>query len=177
LDLERLKRGVVETSFERADVAELVRRVIAEADFLSERKVVVHADAVEASIDPAKVERILENLLVNAAKHTPDDSTIWVDLISTPAWVQINVEDEGAGVPQPLRTVIFEPFRRGSPETSSPGAGIGLSLVARFAALHGGDAWVEDREGGGASFRVRLPRDRSIAAVHPANRERAGTGS
>ena len=52
---------------------------------------------------------------------------------------------------------IFEPFRQGpGPASASPGVGVGLSLVARFAELHGGRAWVEDRPGGGASFRVLL---------------------
>jgi signal transduction histidine kinase len=53
---------------------------------------------------------------------------------------------------------VFEPFRQGpGPSEHSPGVGVGLSLVARFAELHGGAAWVEDRPGGGASFRVYLP--------------------
>jgi K+-sensing histidine kinase KdpD len=55
---------------------------------------------------------------------------------------------------------IFEPFRQGPTSSAhSPGTGIGLSLVAMFAELHGGRAWIEDREGGGASFRVFLPGD------------------
>jgi signal transduction histidine kinase len=53
---------------------------------------------------------------------------------------------------------VFEPFRQGPTESvHAPGVGVGLSLVARFAELHGGRAWVEDRPGGGASFRVFLP--------------------
>lgn len=67
----------------------------------------------------------------------------------------LTVDDEGPGVPEHLKAVIFEPFRRGG-ESHAPGTGIGLSLVARFAELHGGRAWVEDRAGGGASFRVLL---------------------
>src|SRR5206468_5282301 len=64
----------------------------------------------------------------------------------------------GAGVPEDMRTTIFEPFRQGSETVlHSPGVGVGLSLVARFAQLHEGKAWVEEREGGGASFRVFLP--------------------
>jgi two-component system sensor histidine kinase KdpD len=58
-----------------------------------------------------------------------------------------------------LRREIFEPFRQGPTSSAhAPGTGIGLSLVAMFADLHGGRAWVQDREGGGASFRV-LPGD------------------
>ncbi|MDP9327719.1 MAG: PAS domain S-box protein [Actinomycetota bacterium] len=157
LDLERLKRGVVEASPELTDVGQLVRRAVAEADFLTERDVRLHADPIFAGIDPAKVERIVENLLVNAAKHTPDESVIWVSVIEEAGGIQIVVEDDGPGVPDDVRKAIFEPFRQGPGDHPSPGAGIGLSLVARFAELHGGSAWVQDREGGGASFRVRLP--------------------
>jgi signal transduction histidine kinase len=69
----------------------------------------------------------------------------------------IVVEDDGPGVPEDLRETIFEPFMQGpSLATHSPGVGVGLALVARFAELHGGRAWVQARPGGGASFRVYL---------------------
>ena len=82
------------------------------------------------------------------------------------------VEDAGPGVPEELRDSIFEPFRQGNEVvTHNPGVGIGLSLVTRFAELHGGRAWVEEREGGGASFRVYLPfasaADESYEALAP----------
>ena len=71
----------------------------------------------------------------------------------------LSVDDDGPGVPADLRDAIFEPFRQGpTAAPHSPGTGIGLSLVARFAELHGGRAWVEDRPAGGAAFRVFLPR-------------------
>jgi signal transduction histidine kinase len=69
-------------------------------------------------------------------------------------------------VPDELRKAIFEPFRQGKEVVQhSPGVGIGLSLVARFAALHSGRAWVDDRPGGGASFKVYLPRETPVRAV------------
>ena len=72
--------------------------------------------------------------------------------------VVIVIEDSGAGVPAELRDTIFEPFRQGPDAPQhSPGVGVGLTLVRRFAELHGGRAWVQDRDGGGASFRVFLP--------------------
>jgi signal transduction histidine kinase len=105
--------------------------------------------------DAAKVERMMENLLANAARHTPPDSSIWLRFEEADGGVVIVVEDDGPGVPDEQKELIFEAFRRGW--TTAEGSGIGLSLVARFAELHGGRAWVEDRPGGGASFRVFLP--------------------
>jgi signal transduction histidine kinase len=81
-----------------------------------------------------------------------------VSVEATPDGVLLRVDDAGPGIREDLKTTIFEPFRQGEETVShSPGVGIGLSLVARFAELHGGRAWVEDREGGGSSFRVYLP--------------------
>ena len=157
LDLERLKRGVVEASLEPTDVGKLVHHMVAEADFLSGRDVSVRADSIIATLDGAKVERIVENLLVNAGKHTPPGTPVWVEVTEHDGGLLIVVEDAGPGVPPALEEAVFEPFRQGEGYQPSPGSGIGLSLVARFAELHGGRAWVEPREGGGASFRVWLP--------------------
>ncbi|HEX8132233.1 MAG TPA: ATP-binding protein, partial [Actinomycetes bacterium] len=68
------------------------------------------------------------------------------------------VDDAGPGVPAEQRESIFRPFQRGPAGGGyAPGSGVGLALVAQFASLHHGHAWVEDRAGGGASFRVLLP--------------------
>jgi PAS domain S-box-containing protein len=158
LDLDRLSRGIVEPTLKRTDVGSLVSRLIAESDVAGGREVIVDAPEVWADIDGAKVERIVENLLANAARYTPAGTRIWVRVSEDAGDAVLAVEDEGPGVPPEQREGIFEPFRQG-PDTSehSPGVGIGLALVARFTELHGGRVWVEDREGGGASFRVRLP--------------------
>ena len=159
LDLDRLNRGIVEPQRRTCDIGSLARGTLASLEALSERHVVVATDDVELAVDAAKLERIVENLLTNAIRHTPTEGTIWLRVEGTTDGVLIVVEDDGPGVPEELRTTIFEPFRQGPAAPShSPGTGIGLSLVARFAELHGGRAWVEDRPGGGASFRVFLPR-------------------
>ena len=104
------------------------------------------------------MERIVENLVANAIRYTPVGTPIWVHATGDAESVLIVVEDAGPGIPEELRDSIFEPFRQGNEVvTHNPGVGIGLSLVTRFAELHGGRAWVEDRGGGGASFRVYLP--------------------
>ncbi len=164
LDLDRLGRGIVEPKLAETDVGALVNRLIGDSEILAGREVSTEVEPVRAEVDAAKVERIVENLFANTARHTPPAARVWIKVCAQDGGVLIVVEDDGPGVPAELRTTIFEPFRQG-PETPehSPGVGIGLALVARFAELHGGRAWVEDREGGGASFRVRLPTGRPAA--------------
>jgi signal transduction histidine kinase len=162
LDLDRLARGLVEPKRERTDLAELVTEVARESEQITGRHIRVAADDVVAAVDGPKVERIVENLCINAARHTPEGTPVWVRVRARDDGCLIIVDDAGPGVPEELKERIFEPFKQGptiSPQ--SPGVGIGLSLVARFAALHGGRAWVEDRPGGGASFRVFLKDPRS----------------
>lgn len=158
LDLDRLSRGVIESTFAPADVGALVTRVVTESEISAERTIEVDAPPVEADVDTAKVERIVESLLANADRHAPGDSRIRVRATTEGDDVVISVDDEGPAVPEDYRERIFEPFRRG-PEgrEQTLDVGVRLALVAGFAELHGGSAWVQDREGGGASFRVRLP--------------------
>ncbi len=158
LDLDRLQRGIISPQRRATDVGALVHQAVRESELLRDRPVDVLAAALVVNVDAAKVERILENMLSNASRHTPPGGRIWVRATPEAQGVLIVVEDEGPGVPDELKQAVFEPFRQGSgPADHAPGVGVGLSLVARFAELHGGRAWVEDRAGGGASFRVFVP--------------------
>lgn len=157
LDVDRMERGILEPRRHPVDLEALAERVVAETDVRG-RAVELDVSPLVAELDGPKVERILENLLVNAAKHTPPDTVVRVGIRPHEAGVLLVVEDEGSGVPDALKEAVFRPFERGPrAPTHAPGTGIGLSLVGRFAELHGGRAWVEDRPGGGASFRVYLP--------------------
>lgn len=157
LDLDRLGRGVLEAQRHEVDIASLVHHTVETLSTDGRTvRVSVEPPGLIAEVDPAQVERIVENLVVNAVRHTPRTAEIDVRVGPSTNGLLIVVEDDGPGVPSSQRERIFEPFHRDPASSTTPGTGIGLSLVARFAELHGGRAWVEDRPGGGASFRVVL---------------------
>ncbi|TMK92731.1 MAG: HAMP domain-containing histidine kinase [Actinobacteria bacterium] len=155
LDLDRLRRGQLQPEREPTDVGELADRVALELPSLSGHPIRIESEPMLVDVDRAKVERIVENLLNNAARHTPAGTPVQVLITEQGHGVVVVVEDEGPGVSDDIKDEIFEPFRQGA--SARGGVGIGLSLVQRFAELHGGTASVEDRPGGGARFVVTLP--------------------
>jgi PAS domain S-box-containing protein len=159
LDTERLARGVVEPKLQEIAVGKLVALLVWDSEAMAGRQVHMDTRSVTAWVDPQMISRIVENLLMNAARHTPPECQVWVRVLPEGGNVLIAVEDDGPGLPEVHRESVFQPFEHG-PMTSvhNPGVGVGLSLVAKFAELHGGRVWAEEREGGGASFKVLIPR-------------------
>ena len=159
LDLDKLDRGIVELRRELVDLASLVAGVVSEAaDELDAHPVSLDLLPTQVLADAPKVERVVENLLANAARHTDPGTPIWVRVEPLDRGALLCVDDAGPGIPAEQRESIFRPFQRGpAGATHAPGSGVGLALVAQIASLHDGRAWVEDRAVGGASFRVLLP--------------------
>lgn len=126
------------------------------------------AHPVHVEIDPGllvladrvKLGRAVGALLANAIVHTPIGTEIWIAAETTSDGVVIGVEDAGPGVSDEMKRRVFDPFHQGGAASHDPGMGLGLHLVAEVATLHGGRVWVEDREGGGAAFRLALPATR-----------------
>ena len=156
LDLERLERLDLVLHRVETDVGALVPEVI-ERVALGTRDVAMDISVLTADVDRVLFERILENLLRNEAQHTPDGCHLWIRCSREPDGVLLVVEDDGPGVPVDLVPRIFELFERDRSSGGSEGFGVGLTLVRRFAQLHGGYAQVFERQGGGASFHVLLP--------------------
>lgn len=164
LDLDRMTRGVGLLDRREVDLAELVGRVL-EGLPANGHTVTSQLQPVRAVLDEAKIERVVENLTLNAVRHTPANGRVWVVAVDEGAEVVIRVEDDGPGVPAHLRERIFEAFEMGdSPAARVGGLGIGLNLVARIVDLHDGSVTVDEREGGGASFVVRLPKHLDLSA-------------
>jgi two-component system sensor histidine kinase KdpD len=156
LDFERIDRGVLGIDRRPVDVGALARGVVEDL-YLAGHNLSVDADPVVAWVDAVKVERIVDNLVMNAVRHTPEGTDVWLRVHAHDGGVLISVEDDGPGVPYGERITVFRPFEHFDEDPSAPGLGIGLSLVSGFAELHGGRAWVEERNGGGAAFKVFIP--------------------
>jgi signal transduction histidine kinase len=165
IDVDRLARGTLEAYRTETDVAALMRRVASETPGIPQDRISIEAGEVVAMLDAAKLERLIEHLVRNALTVSPPGSPVRLSAIRDDAEVRITVEDEGPGIPDAFKQAIFQPFRQGPGTSHAPGMGVGLSLVAGVARLHGGRVWVQDRPGGGASFRLVLPDPRRSPQV------------
>ena len=158
IDLNRISRDALEVVTQPLVLVDLCQTVVDEMD-TNNHRVTIEGEPIVVPVDRARIERAIDNLIRNAIRHTPPGSNVWVRVTSWGDGAMLAVEDDGPGVPDPLKEAVFEPFRQGpaASHDASPGTGIGLNLVAKFVELHGGRVWVEDRQGGGARFVVRLP--------------------
>jgi signal transduction histidine kinase len=103
------------------------------------------------------LRQAVRNLVENALQHTPPDTTVEVSVSAAPA---LQVTDRGPGVPAADRERLFERFWRG--RRSGDGAGLGLAIVQRIVAAHGGSLTVDDAPGGGGRFTIQLPRPAAL---------------
>jgi two-component system sensor histidine kinase KdpD len=161
LDSSRLARSGMSVSLQPVDLSTLVPRVIDQmSSILADHPVFgTIAPGVVAVADPAAVERIVVNLLSNAAKYTPPQTVVNVSLEREASNAVLCVSDRGPGIAPQERQRIFDLFYRvDNPATrASRGVGIGLALVRQLVDLLQGTVGVDETPGGGARFRLTLP--------------------
>jgi signal transduction histidine kinase len=153
LELSRIDAGSTELHRDDVQLEELISRIAHRYGF-ADVPIEVSKDLPERlRVDKVRFERIMANLLDNAKEHAGGPVLVRVDPNGRHSMV-LTVEDAGPGVARGERARIFERFARGSAARHRIGTGLGLALVAEHANAHGGEAWVEDRPGGGARFKV-----------------------
>ncbi len=164
LSLAKIESTDPGTSFERVGLNELIRQVLANfMDRLLEHKMDLDLQLTEKEIilqaNRSKLEQVFENLFHNAAKYTPERSTLRVKTQEKEGSVRIIVEDNGGGIPEVDLPRIFERFYRVEKGRSryKGGTGLGLSIVKRIIALHNGTVVAQHAKDGGLSIRITIP--------------------
>jgi class 3 adenylate cyclase/anti-sigma regulatory factor (Ser/Thr protein kinase) len=166
LDLAKYDSGRGELRKRCIDFALLLRNVA--ANFESSQKSRVHlkgvSQSIPAEVDPGQMKKVLYNLLSNAFKFSdPDEGQVWIKLGSKGDVVELEIEDNGIGIPRDQLDRIFDRFTQveGSATRRYEGSGIGLALVKEIVTQHGGSITVESESGRGSVFTIALPRGRA----------------
>ena len=158
LDLERLRLRNYDRDAQPLDFSALCAERV---DFLragTQREIVADFGiGLHVLGDKALLERVIENLVSNAIKFSPEGSPVRIGLRAEGSLAVLEVEDRGPGVPRPERAKIFGRFARGSAHALAPGLGLGLALVAEVVDWHRGTVEADGGPDGGSIFRVRLP--------------------
>lgn len=182
LALARMEEDVGAVSRDPGDLRELVRETAEEFETrLAERpvelQVVVPDEPVPAEFDEQLMRQLLDNLLENALRYTPEDGIVRLRLerpgkaaleavpddaaraVHAPEGdlLLLEVADSGPGVPDGEKARVFDRFERGDHPDGAGGVGLGLTICREVARAHGGEIWVDDGPDGGAAFRVLLP--------------------
>jgi two-component system sensor histidine kinase KdpD len=159
LDMTRLEAGALTVKKDLEPIEEVVGSALGRMeDRLRGREVLTHIpeDLPLVPFDSALIEQVLINLLENATKYTPPGSPLEIAASTQDGNALIEVADRGPGVSPQDRERVFEKFYRAR-EGEGGGVGLGLTICRGIVAAHGGRIWVEERSGGGASFRFTLP--------------------
>lgn len=168
LDLARFESEGVQLRREWQPIEEVVgAALLARASLLTRHHLSLDlpADLPLVEIDSVLMERVLCNLLENAAKYTPEGSQIEVKAYAEPAsagagdWacLRLTICDNGPGLPDGRREALFDKFSRGRAESNIPGFGLGLAIVQSVMQAHGGTVCACNRASGGACFELALP--------------------
>jgi two-component system sensor histidine kinase SenX3 len=164
LDFSRQEQGRERFEFEPTDLKILVHETVELMRAYAEEKgvrlkVLQPERQIVAEADGRALHRLLVNLIDNAIKHSPEDSTVRVGLEVAAPITRLWVEDDGPGIPPSERQRIFDRFYRIGSELrrETQGVGLGLSIVKHIAEVHGGDVTVHSEMGKGSRFIVDLP--------------------
>jgi signal transduction histidine kinase len=162
LDVSRIQSGRVTFDFAPVDLLRLAQEVAGRMQLITaEHQIDVRAGpgAVTLSADRDQLEQVLNNLLANAIKYSPEGGSILVELRPTEDEMILSVRDQGVGIAAAERENIFDLFYRSQKQRGSRvgGMGVGLYISREIVSRHGGRIWVESEAGAGSTFYVALP--------------------
>jgi signal transduction histidine kinase len=162
LDTAVIESGRLDLRRKVQDVAALLRRRLRHLEpEARQKRIALEVDAVpgSAAIDASRFGQVIDNLVSNAIKFAPLDTTVRVGLRVEGDHVIFSVQDQGPGIPAGERQLLFRSFQRLSaqPTGGEKSTGLGLAIVKKIVDAHGGTIAVDDAPGGGARFSVTIP--------------------
>jgi signal transduction histidine kinase len=159
-ELAQLDAGAIETETHRARLGEIVSTAVATVELQAQEKglsLVAELNGADDAPCSPRLARVIQNLLVNAVRHTPADGSVRIEARLAADALEVAVADTGEGIaPQDLAR-IFDPFFRADPARQGAGAGLGLALAKRIVEALGGEISAESEPSHGARFAVTLP--------------------
>jgi signal transduction histidine kinase len=165
LDVSQVRACKLNLDLETVDVVALVRKAVKLNEPLGQRKqialeVSAHATGIELSVDAAKLQQLVNNLVGNAIQYSMPGTAVNVIIDAAPEHVQITVRDRGKGIPEAELGKVFRPFETTSTRGTAgeKSTGLGLAIVQAIVDAHRGRVWVESKAGEGTCFFVTLPR-------------------
>jgi two-component system, OmpR family, sensor histidine kinase KdpD len=170
LDMARLQTGRIEVKRDWCVIEETIEtasRQLATQLATHHLETRIAPNLPLCEFDPVLIERVLVNLLDNATKYTPGDSTIRITVELAESMLQVRVEDNGPGLPDGPTERLFTKFERGSSESAQPGVGLGLAICRAIIAAHGGSIEAHNRADGGACFSFLLPQGKAPDSPNP----------
>jgi two-component system, OmpR family, phosphate regulon sensor histidine kinase PhoR len=167
LGVSRAQMGRLEMRPEELDICDLVRRQVAQVQVKSERHRVIadlEGEGMVGRWDRGYLEQVLDNLLDNAIRYSPDGGGVTVSVRAEDGVVRVTVADQGIGMPPETIANLFKRYYRSeeAKKAEPSGMGIGLYISHEMVALHGGRILVESEEGRGSTFTVELPMAQSV---------------
>jgi two-component system sensor histidine kinase VicK len=159
LDHARLASNGLSLDVIEMDLASRVAETIASHEYATTPQIAFERPVEPVLVygDPARIAQILDNLIGNAQKYSSPHAQIWVSVRTVGTEVHVRVRDQGVGVPQDERALLFTPFYRTSATQTTRGTGLGLHISKRLAERHGGRLWLEESSTAGSTFALALP--------------------
>lgn len=167
LNAARMDAGQIDLDIRRCDLAKLILEACERQKETSPNRTFrIDLERLPAwtSCDPLLIDQVVANLLSNAAKYSAPPHPIEVCAEADNRLVRISVSDRGVGIPEEERHRLFERFFRAKTAVGVEGTGIGLHVARTIARMHGGDVDAHEREGGGSTFVLIIPREEALAA-------------
>ena len=169
LSLGRLEEGKVSVNPEAFDLLTFMEAIVQELEHAQKPGQQVRIDAqpttIPVKLDKQFVRNIFLNLLSNALKYSPEGKPVDIILKPQPTSIQVQIADQGVGIPEDEHKHLFDLFFRARNATNIQGTGLGLPIVKKYIALMQGDIAVESQVEQGTTFTVTLPREQTHSEV------------